>query len=180
MNTKLNKSYGLVVFLFIGAVFLASADTGSEGVQVDFEMTVPDPTCDVKVSSNNIELGELAYGDEVSHDKKKLTLEIICTATGGEKSLTANYLSGGQLQNDNMRVAVKIGNNPLNTTDGPFLKLKKEDGTFVKLDNSSAFFTAGAAMSSPPCELTPVTQMGSNAPSGEGSVMIQFNMTYKV
>lgn len=179
MIKKLNKNYGLALFLFIGAIFQLCADTGP-GVQVDFEMTVPDPTCDVNVSSNNIDLGELVYGDEVSHDQKKLTLKIICTATGGKKSLTANYLSGGQLQNDKMRVAVKMGNNPLNTTDGPFLKLKKEDGTFVKLDNSSAFFTAGAEMSSSPCELTPVTQMGSNAPPGEGSVMIQFNMTYKV
>lgn len=181
MTIMTNKNMSICGYLALlvcsGAVFQASA---AESENVTFNMSVPNPTCNVSVTGGGIvSLGELtATGQEQTHNNKKFTITANCDGVGSasRNALTAQVLnSSGSLQSDRVRVAVKMGNNAFDNTNGPFLKIKN-GSTDVQLNNSTTFCRTSNSLMN--CELTPVTSVFKGAPTGEGTVIIRFNVSY--
>lgn len=182
MMNKYTKKYSSLVLLICGgATFQVNA---ADSTSVRFHMSVPNPTCNVSVSGGNtVLLGELKTdnGQEQTHSNKKFTITADCNGVGsaGRNALTAGIVNNleGVVQGDKVRVAVKMGSNAVDNTNGPFLKLKNGN-TDVKLDNTTMFCATSDKMLR--CELTPVTSVFKGAPTGDGSVAIRFNVSYPI
>lgn len=180
MINKYMKKYSCLALLVCGGVaFQAAADS----TEVRFDMSVPTPTCTMSVKNNPssvINLGELARG-EVDKAHSAFVIVADCNGMGGtgRNSLTATAPTNAQQQliNNNVWVAVKMGNSAINTAHGPHLKLKTSDNNAdVMLNGSRPFCTTSGVLME--CSLIPVTSVHTGAPTGSGSAVVQFTMNY--
>ena len=143
----------------------------AQSAEVTFTMNVPKPTCNVTVDSNK-SLGVLNRGTQTH---PALSVYISCDGVV-KNALTARPVTANVLQNDNIRLAVPMGGNTA-LPGGPFLWLKSANKD-VKLTGAlnDAFCTVTGQ--SQTCNVTPVTEVGSNSAIGNGSVTIRFDMVY--
>ncbi|HAK5294524.1 hypothetical protein [Salmonella enterica] len=179
MMNKYMKKYDCLALLVCGGmVFQAGA---VDSTQVTFNMSVPAPTCTMSVknnASNTIVLGELVRG-EINKSHSAFVIVADCNGMGGmgRNSLVATARTNAQQQltSNNVQVAVKMGNNAIDTTHGPLLQLKNNNAD-VMLNGSKSFCTTSVAKME--CSLTPVTSVYDGAPTGSGSAVVQFTMNY--
>lgn len=182
-NKKIKKYFYLTLFLCCFTVFQAGA---LDKASVEFQMTVPNPTCSVSISPQSvINLGNLtrtasgAAGQ--THNDKEFSIIADCDGIGINKfnALTADIvdITQGMLK-DNDRIAVKIGGK-VDTTNGPFLQLKEKEGNqkFVTFGTGTSFCSTSEHQMN--CKLIPVTSVFKGAPTGDGKVVLRFNMAYQ-
>ncbi|ELO4939427.1 hypothetical protein QUQ76_004766 [Escherichia coli] len=175
----MNK-YMMALLVCGGMAFQAGA---ADPMQVIFNMSVPTPTCTISVKNNPssvINLGELVRG-EVNKAHSAFVIVADCNGMGGtgRNSLTATAPTNAQqqLMNNNVWVAVKMGNSAIDTDHGPHLQLKTSDNKAdVMLNGSRPFCTTSGALME--CSLIPVTSVYDEAPTGSGSAVVQFTMNY--
>lgn len=181
MMKKYMKKYCCPALLVCGsATFQAGA---ADSVNVTFNMSVPTPTCTMSVKNNatsTISLGELVRNEA---DKAHSAFVIVADCNGmggtGRNSLTARASNTAQqqLMSNKAWVAVKMGNNAIDTTHGPHLKLKTSgNNADVMLDGSTTFCSTTSTRME--CSLIPVTSVYDGAPTGSGSAVVQFTMNY--
>ncbi len=181
MMNKYMKKYSCLALLVCGGMaFQAGA---ADSTQVTFNMSVPTPTCTMSVknnASNTIALGELVRG-EINKTHNPFVIVADCNGMGGtgRNSLTATAPTNAQqqLMNNNVWVAVKMGNSAIDTAHGPHLQLKASDNNAdIMLNGSRPFCTTSGALME--CSLIPVTSVYNGAPTGSGSAVVQFTMNY--
>lgn len=180
MMNKYMKKYSCLALLVCGGMAFQAA---ANPTRVIFNMSVPTPTCTISVknnASNTIALGELVRG-EVDKAHNPFVIVADCNGMGGtgRNSLTATAPTNAQqqLMNNNVWVAVKMGNNAIDTAHGPHLQLKTSDNKAdIMLNGSSPFCTTSGALME--CSIIPVTSVHNGAPTGSGSAVVQFTMNY--
>lgn len=181
MMNKYMKKYSYLALLVCGGMAFQAGAANSK--EVRFEMSVPTPTCTMSVknnASNTIALGELVRG-EIDKTHNPFVIVADCNGMGetGRNSLTATAQTNAQqqLMNNNVWVAVKMGNSAIDTTHGPHLQLKASDkNADIMLDGSRPFCTTSGALME--CSIIPVTSVHNGAPTGSGSAVVQFTMSY--
>lgn len=183
MMSEYMKKYGCLALLICGGMtFQARA---ADSTQVTFNMSVPNPTCNINITGGGISdrgvisLGELKRsGTDEQHNSFEITGHCNSYVGPSGNYINASVIRGGQLLNDNVHIAVKMDSNPVNTTAGPFLKLK-ENNADVKLDGTTKFCKSGSD-GNIRCTLTPYTNVQAGAPAGSGSAVVQFTVHYSV
>ena len=177
MNICMKKYACLALLVCGGMTFQAGA---ADSTLVTFNMSVPNPTCNINITGINngtMSLGELKYNStDVPHSS--FTIKGDC---GGYVGSSPNYINaslvrGGELQNDHVRVAVQMDSNQVDKTAGPFLKFKANNAD-VHMGLSDKF--CQSSNGNIQCAVTPYTTVLPGAPSGNGSVVIRFTVNYQ-